>query len=71
MILAETSRERSRRKKWKLQATEKCTWELEMALKDLVTRKSGKDRKDPGQPPVEIKVSRTKKPKRGRSIETK
>lgn len=39
-------------------------------LQDLVTRKSGKDRKDPGQPPVETKVSRTKKQKRGRSTET-
>lgn len=39
-------------------------------LEDLVTRKSGKDGKDYGQPLAETKASRTEKQKRGMSTET-
>lgn len=70
MILAEISRERSEKKKVETPGYWKIYMGAGDGLQDLVTRKSGKDRKDPGQPLVETKVSRTKKLKRGRSTET-
>lgn len=39
-------------------------------LEGFVTRKQGKDGKDPGQLLVETKASRTKRQKRGMSTET-